>query len=138
MKNPFHLAIPVHNLKKAADFYEHILKCKRGRENNSWIDFNLFGHQLVCHLVENLDETNSNLVDGDAIPIPHFGVVLNFDQFDELANKLIEQKINFIHKPKIRFSGMAGEQRIMFIKDPSGNAIEFKAFKDLNSLFESK
>ena len=137
MINPFHLAIPVNDLKSAADFYENVLECKRGRESNSWIDFNLFGHQLVCHLVERSSELNANQVDGDEIPIPHFGVVLNLDQFERLTKKLINSKQAFIHEPRTRFAGQPGEQRTMFLKDPCGNAIEFKAFADLDSLFVS-
>jgi extradiol dioxygenase family protein len=88
MKNPFHLAIPVNDLVKAIEFYENILGCQRGRESDSWIDFNLFGHQLVCHLVEETNRANSNPVDGDEVPVPHFGVILSFNQFDDLAQQL--------------------------------------------------
>ena len=137
MKNPFHLAIPVNDLVKAADFYENILGCQRGRANDSWIDFNLFGHQLVCHFVEEANRLNTNPVDGDEVPVPHFGVILSFDQFDELVRQLKQKNHIFIIEPKIRFAGQPGEQRIMFLKDPSGNALEFKAFKNLDSLFTS-
>ena len=137
MKNPFHLAIPVNDLVKAADFYENILGCQRGRANDSWIDFNLFGHQLVCHFVEEANRVNTNPVDGDEVPVPHFGVILSFDQFDELVRQLKQKNHIFIIEPKIRFAGQPGEQRIMFLKDPSGNALEFKAFKNLDSLFTS-
>tara|TARA_B100001093_G_scaffold86054_1_gene77854 strand:- start:592 stop:1005 length:414 start_codon:yes stop_codon:yes gene_type:complete len=137
MSNPFHLAIPVNDLAKAADFYENTLGCERGRESESWIDFNLFGHQLVCHFVETSIEEYSNPVDGDNIPVPHFGVILNFDQFDLILEKLKEKNQAFVVEPKTRFAGQPGEQRTMFFKDPSGNAIEFKAFKDLDSLFKS-
>ena len=137
MTNPFHLAIPVSNLTEAAKFYENTIGCKRGRESDSWIDFNLFGHQLVCHHVDRINLNNSNPVDGEMIPVPHFGVVLSFDQFDSLAKSLEEKKQKFLIEPKIRFADEPGEQRIMFLLDPSGNAIEFKAFKSLNSLFES-
>jgi len=137
MRNPFHLAIPVNDLAKAADFYENILGCDRGRESDSWIDFNLFGHQLVCHHVKESNIKNINSVDGDAVPVPHFGVILNFDQFDSLADKLKSKKQSFIIEPKIRFAGMPGEQRTMFLQDPCGNALEFKAFKSLNSIFVS-
>jgi extradiol dioxygenase family protein len=135
MKNPFHLAIPVNDLLKAADFYENILGCQRGRASDSWIDFNLFGHQLVCHFVEEANRLNTNPVDGDEVPVPHFGVILSFDQFDELVRQLKQKNHIFIIEPKIRFAGQPGEQRIMFLKDPSGNALEFKAFKNLDSLF---
>ena len=137
MRNPFHLAIPVNDLAKAADFYENILGCDRGRESDSWIDFNLFGHQLVCHHVKESNIKNINSVDGDAVPVPHFGVILDFDQFDSLADKLKSKKQSFIIEPKIRFAGMPGEQRTMFLQDPCGNALEFKAFKSLNSIFVS-
>ena len=137
MKNPFHLAIPVNDLAKAADFYENILGCDRGRESDSWIDFNLFGHQLVCHYVQGSNIKNINPVDGDAVPVPHFGVILDFDQFDSLADKLKSKKQSFIIEPKIRFAGKPGEQRTMFLQDPCGNALEFKAFKSLNNIFVS-
>ena len=137
MKNPFHLAIPVNDLVKAADFYENILGCQRGRASDSWIDFNLFGHQLVCHFVEEANGLNTNPVDGDEVPVPHFGVILSFDQFDELVRQLKQKNHIFIIEPKIRFAGQPGEQRTMFLKDPSGNALEFKAFKNLDSLFTS-
>ena len=137
MKNPFHLAIPVNDLAKATDFYENILGCDRGRESDSWIDFNLFGHQLVCHYVQESNIKNINPVDGDAVPVPHFGVILDFDQFDSLAHKLKSKKQSFIIEPKIRFAGKPGEQRTMFLQDPCGNALEFKAFKSLNGIFES-
>ena len=137
MNNPFHLAIPVNDLVKAADFYENILGCQRGRASDSWIDFNLFGHQLVCHFVEEVNRLNTNPVDGDEVPVPHFGVILSFDQFDELVRQLKQKNHIFIIEPKIRFAGQPGEQRTMFLKDPSGNALEFKAFKNLDSLFTS-
>ena len=137
MKNPFHLAIPVNDLVKAADFYENILGCQIGRASDSWIDFNLFGHQLVCHFVVEANRLNTNPVDGDEVPVPHFGVILSFDQFDELVRQLKQKNHIFIIEPKIRFAGQPGEQRTMFLKDPSGNALEFKAFKNLDSLFTS-
>ena len=137
MSNPFHLAIPVNDLAKAADFYENTLGCERGRESKSWIDFNLFGHQLVCHFVDTSSREHFNPFDGDNIPVPHFGDILNFDQFYLIAEKLKEKNQAFVVEPKTRFAGQSGEQRTMFLKDPSGNAIEFKAFKDLNSLFKS-
>ena len=136
MMKPFHLAIPVNDLIKATYFYQNILGCKRGRSSNSWIDFNLFGHQLVCHYVEKKFTESTNPVDGDEVPVPHFGVILSFDQFDVLAKNLKNKNQSFIIEPRIRFAGEPGEQRTMFLKDPSGNAIEFKAFKNLNSLFE--
>lgn len=136
MHNPFHLAIPVNNLIEATNFYENIIGCSRGRECNAWIDFNLFGHQLVCHYVNESHRRNTNPVDGDEVPVPHFGVILTFDQFDTLVQKLKSKNQSFLIEPKVRFSGQAGEQRTMFLQDPSGNALEFKAFKNLNSLFQ--
>ena len=137
MKNPFHLAIPVNDLVTANNFYQHVLGCKRGRASDTWIDFNLFGHQLVCHYVDQKQASHSNPVDDDEVPVPHFGVILNFEQFDYLSKRLLEQNQSFLIEPKIRFEGEPGEQRIMFLQDPSGNAIEFKAFKTLDSLFRS-
>jgi len=137
MKNPFHLAIPVNDLAEADYFYQHVLGCEKGRASESWIDFNLFGHQLVCHCVQQKQNNHSNPVDGDEVPVPHFGVILNFDQFDSLSRRLSEQNQSFVIEPKIRFEGEPGEQRTMFLQDPSGNAIEFKAFKSLNNLFKS-
>ena len=134
---PFHLAIPVHDLEKSRDFYKNILGCDEGRSSDHWVDFNLFGHQLVCHYVQESNIKNINPVDGDAVPVPHFGVILDFDQFDSLAHKLKSKKQSFIIDPKIRFAGKPGEQRTMFLQDPCGNAFEFKAFKSLNSIFES-
>ena len=135
MNNPFHLAIPVNDLVKATDFYENTLECQRGRASDSWIDFNLFGHQLVCHLVDEINRANSNPVDGDEVPVPHFGVILSFNQFDTLAQQLKNKNQVFIIEPKVRFAGQPGEQRTMFLQDPSGNALEFKAFQNLDSLF---
>jgi len=135
MKNPFHLAIPVNDLVIAAEFYENTLGCQRGRSSDSWIDFNLFGHQLVCHFVEETKRVNTNPVDGDEVPVPHFGVILSFNQFDTLVKQLKNKNQIFIIEPKVRFADQPGEQRTMFLKDPSGNALEFKAFKNLDNLF---
>ena len=137
MKNPFHLAIPVNDLVAATNFYQDTLGCQRGRASRSWIDFNLFGHQLVCHFVEQNNRVITNPVDGDDVPVPHFGVILSFDQFDSLAQQLKKKNQIFVIEPKVRFAGKLGEQRTMFLKDPSGNALEFKAFKNLDSLFKS-
>ena len=132
---PFHLAIPVYDLEESAEFYEKILGATKGRSSSLWIDYNFFGHQLVCHLVKGKSEVVSNPVDDDDIPVPHFGVVLEWEDFDKLKEDLQEKNFNFYLKPKIRFAGKAGEQATMFIKDPSNNAIEFKAFRDIGSLF---
>ena len=132
---PFHLAIPVNNLEESAEFYEKILGATKGRSSSLWVDYNFFGHQLVCHLVKEKSEVVSNPVDDDDIPVPHFGVVLEWEDFDKLKEDLQAKNFNFYLKPKIRFAGKAGEQATMFIKDPSNNAIEFKAFSDMGNLF---
>ena len=119
MKNPFHLAIPVNDLVTANNFYQHVLGCKRGRASDTWIDFNLFGHQLVCHYVDQKQTSHSNPVDGDEVPVPHFGVILNFEQFDSLSKRLFEQNQSFLIEPKIRFEGEPGDQRTMFLYKPT-------------------
>mgnify|MGYP003684581423 FL=1 len=136
MIKPFHLAIPVIDLAKATIFYETVLGCSRGREDDHWIDFNLYGHQLVCHLSNSASPQINNSVDGDNIPVPHFGVILDFQEFDALAERLRKNNQEFIVEPRTRFKGEAGEQRTMFICDPSNNAIEFKAFENLDTLFK--
>ena len=134
---PFHLAIPVNDLDKSRNFYKNILGCEEGRSSNHWVDFNFFGHQLVIHFKEKeSDDTKTNPVDGKDVPIPHFGVILEWNDFHDFSKKLIEKKINFIIEPYIRFEGLAGEQATMFFKDPCGNALEFKSFKELNKIFE--
>ena len=139
MKNisPFHLAIPVNNLELCRTFYRDILGCKEGRSSKLWVDFNFFGHQLVIHFKpkESLENVHTNPVDGKHVPVPHFGVVLSWDNFQSLSQKLNQQKINFIIEPYVRFEGEVGEQATMFFNDPSGNALEFKAFKDMSQLF---
>ena len=136
MIKPFHLAIPVLDLDESTYFYESILGCSRGRQDNHWIDFNLYGHQLVCHLSSEDSKQINNPVDGDNIPVPHFGVILDFEEFDSLASRLKENNHKFIVEPRTRFKGESGEQRTMFICDPSNNAIEFKAFADVDNLFK--
>ena len=134
MDNPFHLAIQVHDLNQAREFYGNILGCSEGRSAATWIDFNLYGHQLVCHLNRDMElQTHSNAVDQHDVPVPHFGVVLNMDDWEELAQRLRDQKVNFIIEPYIRFEDQPGKQGTMFFSDPSGNAIEFKAFRDIKS-----
>ncbi len=136
MIQPFHLAFPVHDLSEAMDFYTNVLGCSTGRSSDQWIDFNLFGHQVVAHLSpEEAGEARRNTVDGDAVPVRHFGVVLTMDQWEDLASKLKEKGISFIIEPHIRFKGQAGEQATMFFLDPSGNALEFKAFRNMKQLF---
>ena len=134
---PFHLAIPVNDLEKSRNFYKNILGFEEGRSSDHWVDFNFFGHQLVIHYKEKeSDDTKTNPVDGKDVPIPHFGVILEWNDFQDFSKKLKEKKINFIIEPYIRFEGLPGEQATMFFKDPCGNALEFKSFKDLNKIFE--
>ena len=131
---PFHLAIPVDCLDKARNFYGSKLGFEEGRSDNHWIDYNFFGHQLVCHIGE-LNKSNNNEVDGKDVPIPHFGIILEWDDFDSFSSKLKTENINFIIEPYLRFSGLLGEQKTMFFKDPFGNALEFKSFKQDSEIF---
>ena len=134
--NPFHLAIPVWNLKACIKFYTQILGCKTGRSSTHWADMNLFGHQLVLHYKPKSNEkTHVNAVDGKQVPIPHFGVLLQWKEFEDLANQLKSKNIDFVIEPYIRFKGAVGEQATMFFLDPSGNALEFKSFKDPSQIF---
>ncbi len=135
--SPFHLAIPVCNLTACRRFYRDVLGCEEGRHSDHWVDFNFFGHQLVIHYKpkEETLEQHVNLVDGKDVPVPHFGIVLPWEDFHTFAKSLKEKAIDFIIAPYIRFHGQPGEQATMFFKDPSGNALEFKAFKDLDQLF---
>jgi len=139
MKNisPFHLAIPVDNLELSRTFYRNTLGCEEGRSSELWVDFNFFGHQLVIHYKpkETIEDTHTNPVDGKHVPVPHFGVVLSWNNFQTLAENLKNESIHFIIEPYIRFEGDVGEQATMFFNDPSGNALEFKAFKDTTQLF---
>ena len=134
--NLFHLAIPVSDLDSANDFYMNILGCSKGRSSTKWIDFNFYGHQLVCHEVKRSVNKNSNDVDGNNIPVPHFGIILEWNQFQKLSADLKSKNINFIIEPTIRFKGQVGEQAIMFLKDPSNNAIEFKSFRNNDEIFK--
>jgi extradiol dioxygenase family protein len=131
--NPFHLAIKVHDLEAAREFYGGLLGCPEGRSDSSWVDFNLMGHQLVCHLAPDTRPTlHANPVDGHEVPVPHFGVVLDMDSWKSLAERLTGAGIQFIIEPYIRFAGQPGEQATMFFLDPSGNPLEFKAFNDID------
>ena len=133
MLTPFHLAIGVSDLSAAEVFYRDVLGCTLGRRSDHWIDFNLFGHQLVCHEGPTVKgAAASNPVDGEDVPVPHFGVVLTLDAFESLQQRLVEKGVQFVIEPQIRFQGEAGEQRTMFVLDPSKNAIEFKAFRDID------
>ena len=131
---PFHLAIPVDCLDKARNFYGSKLGFEEGRSDDHWIDYNFFGHQLVCHIGE-LNKSNNNEVDGKDVPIPHFGIILEWDDFDSFSSKLKTENINFIIEPYLRFSSLPGEQKTMFFKDPFGNALEFKSFKQDSEIF---
>jgi hypothetical protein len=135
---PFHLAIPVIDLEACRKFYGEVLECEEGRSSKLWVDFNFFGHQLVIHYkpTEGKKELHTNLVDGKNVPVPHFGVVLKWDDFHGLAKKLKQKGINFVIEPYIRFEGKIGEQATMFFLDPSGNALEFKTFKNPKQLFK--
>ena len=135
--NPFHLAIPVSNLEESVAYYRDTLGLREGRSSKKWTDFDFFGHQLVCHVSDSINEQVTNPVDGEEVPIPHFGVVLSIEEFEEFLLQINDKNIDFIIKPTIRFKGEIGEQRTMFFKDPSGNSIEIKAFKDMSNLFSS-
>lgn len=132
---PFHLAIPVHNLDVCRTFYRDVLGCEEGRSSDHWVDFNFFGHQLVLHYQEKASEEIVNAVDGKQVPIPHFGVVLDMETFEKFSEALQKKNVPFNIEPYIRFKGLTGEQATMFFKDPSGNALEFKAFKNIDQLF---
>jgi extradiol dioxygenase family protein len=133
---PFHLAFPVHDLEAARAFYGELLGCAEGRSSPEWIDFNLYGHQVVAHLApEETGLATTNAVDGDQVPVRHFGVVLPMGEWEALAQRLRAAGQRFVIEPHIRFKGEVGEQATMFFLDPSGNALEFKAFKDIASLF---
>ncbi|WP_422860794.1 VOC family protein [Flagellimonas sp. S174] len=133
---PFHVAIPVHNLDDCRTFYREILGCEEGRSSDHWVDFNLFGHQLVIHYKpKSGEELHTNPVDGKHVPVPHYGVVLPWDTFQTFSSHLKEKGVQFIIEPYIRFKGEVGEQATMFFLDPAGNALEFKAFKDMGQLF---
>ncbi|MEM9942718.1 MAG: VOC family protein [Planctomycetota bacterium] len=135
---PFHLAFPVNDLDACRRFYGELLGCEEGRSSDSWIDFNLYGHQIVTHLKPGLESDQGaceNPVDGHDVPVPHFGVVLSMENWKELAEKLRAAGTDFVIEPYIRFEGEVGEQATMFFLDPSGNALEFKAFQDLGQLF---
>jgi uncharacterized protein len=139
---PFHLAIPVHDITVARDFYGEVLGLERGRSDERWTDWNMGGHQVVTHQVDGhggpgqaAAVSGTNPVDGHEVPVPHFGLVLSVPRFKELAARLEAAGVEFVIKPYVRFQGEPGEQWTMFFFDPSGNALEFKAFADLNQLF---
>lgn len=133
---PFHVAIPVHDVQLARAFYRDILNCPEGRSDEKWVDFDLYGHQFVIHHKPKSDSDNhTNEVDGHAVPVPHYGVVLEWEDWEKLADRLKSHNVKFVIEPYIRFEGLPGEQATMFFLDPCGNALEFKAFRDINQMF---
>ncbi|WP_043770209.1 VOC family protein [Algiphilus aromaticivorans] len=132
MPCPFHLAIPVDDLAAARHFYGVLMGCREGRSAAHWIDFDFFGHQLVTHLADlGMKHGTHNAVDGDDVPVPHFGIVLDMGQWRDLAARLREADVDFLIAPRIRFAGEVGEQGTLFVRDPAGNALEFKGFVDV-------
>ena len=133
---PFHLAFPVLDLEEARDFYLNTLGCSIGRESDQWIDFNLYGHQVVAHLSPNeIKDESRNQVDGDEVPVRHFGVILENNEWQKLVDRLKTKGEDFLIEPRVRFEGKSGEQRTLFILDPSGNALEFKSFAHDGHIF---
>jgi len=135
---PFHVAIPVYDLPEARQFYRDVLGCEEGRSSDAWVDFDFYGHQFVIHLKprpKTEEGLHSNPVDGHDVPVPHYGVVLEWNDWHLLEKRLREHSIRFVIEPYIRFKGLPGEQATMFFLDPSGNALEFKAFQDITQLF---
>lgn len=132
---PFHLAVPVSDLDQTRSFYRDVLGFEEGRSSDHWVDFNFYGHQFVIHMLEGKSESSSNPVDGKSVPVPHFGVVLNWDDWEGLAERLKSRGTKFVIEPYVRFEGEIGEQATMFFQDPSGNSLEFKAFKDDSQIF---
>jgi len=135
---PFHLAFPVYDIQKTIDWYVSYLNCSVGRKSKRWVDFNFYGHQISAHLIDQKNKKDKiNLVDGKKIPSRHFGIILEMNDWKNLVTYLNEKKINYIIKPNIRFKGQTGEQATFFIKDPSNNVLEFKAFQNDNKIFEN-
>ncbi len=132
---PFHLAFPVDDLAAARRFYGELLGCREGRSAEDWVDFDFYGHQIVAHRTDEAPTVATNAVDGDDVPVRHFGVVLEMAQWQEISQRLKDAGADFIIEPHIRFAGQPGEQATLFVRDPSGNALEFKAFADPQRLF---
>ncbi len=132
---PFHLAFPVDDLAAARAFYGGLLDCAEGRSADDWVDFDFYGHQIVAHLAPRRSDKMTNVVDGEDVPVPHFGAVLSVADWRDLADRLTAAGLDFIIAPTIRFAGQTGEQATMFFRDPSGNAIEIKAMADPTRLF---
>lgn len=138
MNTPFHLAFPVSSLIDTRQFYEDLLGCTVGRTSERWIDFNFYGHQITAHLKpDEVKAARTNEVDGDQVPVRHFGAILDWDTWENLSSKLQGANIDFVIEPHVRFKGEVGEQATMFFLDPSGNALEFKSFKDPDRIFAS-
>ncbi|MEL7500534.1 MAG: VOC family protein [Planctomycetota bacterium] len=134
--SPFHIAFPVNDLDAAREFYANLLGCPEGRSSDQWIDFDLYGHQIVAHLkADHQPIATANAVDGHDVPVPHFGVVLPWQVWQQLAERVKKAGVVFVIEPYVRFEGEVGEQATMFFLDPAGNALEFKAFKDMSQLF---
>lgn len=136
--SPFHLAIPVHDLPAARRFYGEVFGLAEGRSSEQWVDFDFFGHQLVIHAHPKLphqEQAHTNAVDGHEVPVPHFGVVLEWERWEALAERLRSLGTDFVIEPHVRFEGQVGEQGTLFLLDPCGNALEFKAFRDRGQLF---
>jgi extradiol dioxygenase family protein len=136
----FHLAFPVHDLSAARQFYGELLGCPEGRSSETWVDFDFYGHQIVAHLApeearHGSAHRSTSAVDGDAVPVPHFGAILPMDEWSALAQRLTRAGVRFVIEPHVRFKGEVGEQATMFFFDPSGNAIEFKSFEDPSRIF---
>ncbi|MEM9917217.1 MAG: VOC family protein [Bacteroidota bacterium] len=135
---PFHLAFPVTDLVKTREFYEGLLGCKVGRTSDRWIDFDFWGNQITAHFTEeSISEPAANAVDGKSVPIKHFGAILEWAEWEKLSDKLQQHGISFVIEPYVRFKGEVGEQATMFFYDPSGNALEFKSFKNFDQIFAS-
>ncbi len=141
---PFHLAFPVHDLGLARDFYGGLLGCPEGRSSEAWVDFDLRGHQIVAHLVHDAvasaagESGAASAVDGDQVPVRHFGLVLGWGDWEALAQRVEDSNVPFLIAPRVRFQGQAGEQGTFFVRDPSGNALEFKAFREASQLFAQR
>lgn len=135
MDTPFHLAFPVDDLEAARDFYHRVLGCRVGRESSQWIDFDFFGHQITAHLSDEATAVRTNTVDSDEVPVRHFGAVLPMEEWERLSQRLRDAGVLFLIEPHVRFKGEVGEQATMFIKDPAGNALEFKSFAAPEMLF---
>lgn len=135
---PFHLAFPVYDIQKTIDWYVSYLNCSVGRKSKRWVDFNFYGHQISAHLIDQKNKKDKiNLVDGKKIPSRHFGIILEMNDWKNLVTYLNKKKVKYVIKPNIRFKGQTGEQATFFIKDPSNNVLEFKAFQNDNKIFEN-